>query len=300
MMIIYVIILLSLTVVAVSAQEYQYVPFPDNNAVWSEVYWKPISEPCPRWVYHKKALFNEDSVINGISYHKLFSSNKSIISKENSECVGMIREDSTKKIWFRYNTENIWPNTNENGEYLLYDFGLNEGDTIDCYSAYLQRQGVDYLLLDSVRYFNINNSQRKIFYFNIPWEIWIEGIGKIQGIIFPSGDLPTNGMDNDLICFHQNDTLLFFSEDYDGCVPSFVLNDVVLLPNPATGESVYFEGLDFEKLELYDNIGNLILSIDISGLDKYVLDVFGFTPGIYFYQLKKQGLVPTGGKLIIP
>jgi len=46
------------------AQEYQYIPFPDSNAVWSEVYWKPISEPPPSWEFNQYALFNEDTLIS--------------------------------------------------------------------------------------------------------------------------------------------------------------------------------------------------------------------------------------------
>ena len=63
------------------AQEYQYVPFPDSNAVWSEFYW---SSEAPG-IYNKYALFNEDTVINNITYHKLFhTENKSEITRENS------------------------------------------------------------------------------------------------------------------------------------------------------------------------------------------------------------------------
>jgi hypothetical protein len=306
-------ILLSLTAFAVSAQEYQYVPFPDSNAVWSEVYWKPISEPCPRWVYNKYALFNEDTVINGITYHKLFHTNDSEINIENSTCIGGIREDSFKRVWyynFSFPYEEWMPSLlYVQDEITLYDFSVSKGDTIRDINTMLEYEFVVVEQIDTISY---KNSLRKVFSFNIPWVYWIEGIGNTKGLIFTSGDLPTNGMDNDLVCFHQNDTLLYHysgaENTYDGCVPSFVLNDVSILPNPevkvypnpATGESVYFEGLNFEKLELYDNNGNLIFSKDISRLDKYVLNISGFIPGVYFYQLKKQGLVSTGGKLIIP
>lgn len=124
------------------AQEYQYTPFPDSNAVWSEIYYKPISEPCPSWVYNKYALFNEDTIINDIIYHKLFHTNSTEITKENSECIGGIREDSLKRIFVISSSEFV----PEIKEVMIYDFGLNEGDTID----YIFSQGVDFLVLDSI------------------------------------------------------------------------------------------------------------------------------------------------------
>jgi hypothetical protein len=37
-----------------TAQEYQYVPFPDSNTVWSEVYWKPYFDPSGSWGQYYK------------------------------------------------------------------------------------------------------------------------------------------------------------------------------------------------------------------------------------------------------
>lgn len=305
-------LIFSLTAVAVCAQEYKYVPFPDSNAVWSEVYWKPFSEPYPNWVYNKYALFNEDTIIDGISYHKLFHTNASEITKENSIFVGGLKEEN-KKIYIKYDHYFVPDEPFYKKEFLLYNFSLYEGDTVWANTDMIDISPLEYIVVKDIDTIFVNESLRKVYSFNpVSWVYWIEGIGNVKGLLFTSGDLPTNGMNNDLVCFHQNDTLLYFNPGrenmYDSCVPSFVLNGVALLPNsdvkvypnPVTGRSVYFEGLDFEKLELYDLNGNHILSKNISGLEKYVLDVSAITPGVYFYQLKKQGLVPTGGKLIIP
>jgi len=292
-----------------TAQEYKYVPFPDSNAVWSEVYWKPISEPYPRWVYNKYALFNEDTIINGVIYHKLFHTNASKITYENSECIGGIREDSLKRIWFKdFNKSHEYSFLNDKGEILLYSFNLNVNDTIRNFTDFTNIVGTDYLFVTKIDTIKIENTLRKVFYFsNIIWEIWIEGIGKLKGLLFPSGGLPTNGMDNDLVCMHQNDTLLYYNSDYDGCVPSFVLDGVSLLanpdvkvyPNPVTNGTVYFENLDFETLELFDLHGNLIKEKNIKGFSQFELNVSDLSSGIYSYRLKTKGLVPTWGKLII-
>jgi hypothetical protein len=158
----------------------------------------------------------------------------------------------------------------------------------------------------------INNSKRKVFNFDIPWTHWIEGIGSVTGLIFPSGDLPNNGMSNDLVCIYQNDTLLFYNQGseeihYDDCVPTFVIDgvsilpntDVKVYPNPTKGGDVHFENLGFEILELYSLEGKLVFQEKIKGLSSFVLKTSGFSPGVYSYRLKTKGLVPTWGKLII-
>jgi hypothetical protein len=298
-------LLLFLVLYSVNAQEYQYVPFPDSNAVWSEVYWKPDFQPCPSWVYHKYALFNEDTVMNGLIYHKLFHTNASAITKENAECIGGIREDSLRRIWlycfsYPYTLDPLFFNY----EIKLCDFNISVGDTITNIVSFLGES----LVVKQIDSIIVNNTVRKVYSFETPsWVYWIEGIGNVKGLIFPSGDLPNNGMDNDLICFHQNDTLLYFNTDYDGCVPSFVLDGVPILvnsdvrvyPNPVTGQYSIFEGLNFETLEIFDEKGNKVYSASIKGFSTYTLDVSQFPQGVYIYQLKTKGLLSTTGKLII-
>lgn len=299
-----------LSYLTLSAQEYKYVPFPDSNAIWSEVFWKPISQPNPRWVYNQYALFNEDTVINGVVYHKLFHSNSSAkIIRDNSVCIGGIREDSQRCIWFKdFNKSHEYSFLNKYGEILLYNFNLQVNDTIRNFTDFSNIVGVSYLSVINIDTIKIANSTRKVFHFSeIPWEIWIEDIGKVKGLLFPSGGLPTNGMDNDLVCMHQNDTLMYYNNLYDGCVPHFVIDDVVLIPNldikvypnPTTQGSVYFENLDFETLELFDSNGNLVRTENIKGISCYELNVLNLPPGNYYYRLKTKGLVPTKGKIIV-
>ncbi|WP_167604972.1 T9SS type A sorting domain-containing protein [Maribellus sediminis] len=303
-----VFVVLGLTIQSVFAQEYQYVHFPDSNAVWSEVYWKPISEPYPRWVYNQYALFNEDTVINGMTYHKLFHTNATEITKENSECIGGIREDSIKRILICYAIGFKPDEPYYKKEFLLYRFNIDIGDTIWGYKENIDIPPLEFLTVKSIDTIKIYNSMRKVYSFEqIPWVYWIEGIGNVKGLIFTSGDLPTNGMNNDLICMHQNDSLLFYNSDYDGCVPSFVIDDVALLPNtdvnvypnPVTNGIVYFENLSFESIELFDLNGSLILNEQIKGLSTYKLDIPELTTGIYTYRLSTKGLIPTMGKLVV-
>ena len=286
-----------------NAQEYQYVSFPDSNAVWSEIFWDSDSPT----VYNKYALFNEDTIINGVSYHKLFHAvNKATITRENSECIGGIREDSLKRVFV---SNSVFPFSHGVDEVMLFDFFGNEGDTIWRYTDIIPANFIaNYLIIENIDTLQIQNSRRKVFYFNsYEWSAWIEGIGSIQGLLFSTGDITTGGANSELICMHQNDTLLYFNSDYDDCVPSFVSDGVSLLenpdvkvyPNPVTDGMVYFENLDFETLELFDLSGKVIRKENINGADVFELNVSELSPGTYSYRLKTKGLVPTMGKLII-
>lgn len=303
-----ILLMVGLAGLTVKAQQYHYVPFPDSNAVWSEVFWKSYFDPPPPWVYNQYALFNEDTVINGITYHKLFHSNACEITLENSECIGGIREDSLKRIWVN---GNLFPFPDRHIR-LLFDFSLYEGDTLwmdenfyNCTCNFLSIKNIDTI--------SIHNSLRKVFYFNESDQIiWIEGIGNLQGLTWCTPSWPTNGVRNDLVCMHQNDTLLYYYSGtqnipYDDCVPSFVIDGVSILanhdikvyPNPTKTGIVYFENLDFENLELFDLNGNLMREETIRGLIVFELKIPGFPPGIYTYRLTTKGLVPTQGKLVV-
>lgn len=303
-------ILLITICLSLSAQQYKYISFPDSNAVWSEIHWKPIFDPEPLWVYKQYALFNEDTVINGINYHKLFLTNSaSKITRENSVCVGGIREDSLKRVFASSSLFRFVP---EIKEVLLYDFSLNEGDTFyaninegvctNCTG--FQDGGVVYNI-DTIK---INNQFRKVLILNNYNKVtWIEGIGSLQGLLECWPDWPTNGIKRELICMHQNDTLLIYNDKYGTCIPQFVIDDVALLPNtdikvypnPAKGGKVYFDNLDFETLELMDSNGKVLKKDHLKGIGCYELNVSDLHPGVYYYLLKAKGLVPTKGKLVV-
>lgn len=305
-------IISNLTSVA-NDENYKYIPFPDSNAVWSETYWRSISdETCPNWVYNKYALFNEDTIINGISYHKIYHTNQSEITKENSNVIGGIREDSLKRIYcyfFDFSHTMTPPYIYSNEEIKLYDFNINIGDTIKnvCFMRDYEK-----LIVKQIDTIKINNTLRKMYSFDpIPWVHWIEGIGNSKGLLFYSGDLPTNGMDNDLICMHENDTLQYYYSGpnnlYDDCVPSAVLDDVNNLslpdynvyPNPVINGKVNFNNLYFDTIELFSTDGLLINTYDIHGMTSFSLDVSHLSRGIYIYKLKLKGFLPVNGKLLV-
>jgi len=284
------------------AQEYYYVPFPDSGAVWSEMY-NPSMGSNELLCYERFSLTGEDTLINDISYKKLYIFYTKVFDKSNARCVGGIREDDQKRVY--YNGEGIhslkpsgYDTSFTNSGILLYDFSANIGDTIKNGNISLWDP---FLLVEDIDTIQIGNSLRKVYQMNIPWVQWIEGIGNTRGLLFTSGDVPTNGTWGNLICFIQNDEVIYHSdiEYYTDCFPSSVgisnmkLMDfnLIVCPNPVTGNSIRFEWNDntIRSLELFNLKGAFIENINVVGQNQLEYATNFLQPGLYFYRATSSG-----------
>lgn len=297
---------LSVYFLYVNAQEYEYVSFPDSGAIWSEVYYPSISDG-ERISYERFALSGQDTVINTKTYKKLYLFYDTVFRKDNAICIGGIREDGLKKVYFigdsalhEFKPFDVVFHAGE--ELLLYDFSLNVGDTI--------RQGnFDWLIVQKIDTMAIGNTYRKIFHFeNIWWVKWIEGIGNIKGLLFTSDALPTNGTDGDLICFKQNNTILYFNDYYDQCMPLIGGNKVIekdissinTYPNPVTNGFIHFElgEIQPENIEIYDCLGHIVDCIHCARESSIIHSTEKYPPGIYFYLVTNQEGKKYKGKFV--
>ena len=104
--------------------------FPDSGAIWSEVY-RPKESPD---INERFTLNGEDTIINGVNYKKLYLFSDSVFDKSKASCVGGIREDENKRVYFKSDTvvHDLKPVINYpyNEEVLLFDFSVSIGDTI--------------------------------------------------------------------------------------------------------------------------------------------------------------------------
>lgn len=87
------------------------------------------------------------------------------------------------------------------------------------------------LILVSIDSILVGNDYRKIFYFGesiydlIPFTSWVEGIGQLRGLLFATGSLPNNGLWNDLVCFRQENRVLYQCNNW--CMYQY--NDAIIL-----------------------------------------------------------------------
>jgi len=307
----YLVLFLLFTGLLTHAQdEYEYTPFPDSNAIWSEYYEPPLgSDECPS--YHALALFNEDTVINSIKYQKLFRLYDTVLNREKAEYIGGIREDTAKRVYCKMKMESDtipwwYPpgEINSNGEVLLYDFSLEEGDTLHEGNFMLSYW---YLVVKKIDTLSINGEYRKKYHFQYPWQKWIEGIGNVMGLLFNSGDLPTNGVGNTLICFKRAGKQEYFNDQFSECFPGPLANAIGdvdeqsarVFPNPAD-ESVYFENPgNVERLSIYNLDGKQLIQKPVSNQERISISVSGYSPGMYFYKIIGPSGHTKTGKFIV-
>lgn len=179
-------------------------------------FWSVLTDttivPDPNFNPYKEVIstwykFGNDTVFNGIQVKTLLNNQGPYF--HGWSVSGYLRQDG-EKIYFSEGEREI----------LLYDFGLSVGTTfksaIHPDFSYVSR-------LDSVRDTTLNNTVRKIFYLTEypdfdpsikQKDVWIEGIGSITNGLLRQTMLgspldPILWLDYHLMCFHQNDELVY-------------------------------------------------------------------------------------------
>ncbi len=179
------------------------IPFPDSNAVWVQAKSKLYppgdgpDEYCPFIIYSYG-----QSIVNGESYNDVYASphNQGVDylfqwvweGETFHEQIGRFRTDSLKVYYQKvphgpigcwlspaYDGYSYDPN-DEYAEFVMYDFGLQVGDTFDLTTEYQ-------VVLDSIDSVFIEGTYYRRFNFNqVTWfapieYYWIEGIGSSFG-----------------------------------------------------------------------------------------------------------------------
>jgi len=293
------------------SQEYKYVSFPDSGAIWSEAYYYPE----PAWPdtivkptsYERFTVNGEDTIIKEISYKKLYMFYDSVFDKSTATYVGGIREDENKRIYFKGDTviHYFKPMIDfpDYKEIVLFDFSVNVGDTI----WHGNFPDYDWLVVSSIDTIQIgDNLRRRINFQNRFWLKWIEGIGSIRGLLFTSGALPICGPYNYLICFKQNDEVLYFNSDYSECYPTGIeakknsYFDIKVFPNPSNENIMFsFGEQKIKRIQINDSMGRLCDSFDCKMQSDFLLSIEKYRPGIYFYVVTNKNGFKHTGKFVV-
>ena len=197
------------------------MPDAEYSLLESTNFWSVLIDttavPVPNFNPYKEVIstwykLGNDTVFNGIQVKTLLNNQGPYF--HGWSVSGYLRQDG-EKIYIMEGVREI----------LLYDFGLSVGETfksaINPDFSYVSR-------LDSVRDTTLNNSVRKIYYlteypdFNPSIkqkDIWIEGIGSITNGLLRQTMLgspldPILWLDYHLMCFHQNDELVYQMKRY--------------------------------------------------------------------------------------
>ncbi len=223
------------------------------------------------------------------------------------EPYGFIREDENK-YYFR----NL---TGEEG--FAYDFSVNIGDTVEINNPFGAMPVAAIVTdIDSV-YIEPGNELRKRitlyeyqYFFNE--EFWIEGMGSSAGLTVSGMDITllTGGDDFTLLCYYEEDEMLFKSTLYNLCyyplvdIPEINPGEgyVSLFPNPVNE----FSHLNIQNSEnrnytiTINNIyGQILQNFEINTSVMIKINPAHFPCGIYIYTVFEDKEFITSGKFLI-
>lgn len=233
----------------------------------------------------KYFYFDGDTIVQAITYNilKYYNLQSAFVnpfcppySIDNSQSYtyAWMREDTlSKKVYFRWNAQIP--------EELVFDFGLNAGDTL-----FSQTSGCSYLTVDSTgTYILDNGSAVKIIYLDNS-EFYIEGIGSSKGLFKCIRN--SFGQYDDITCVTQGGVKLFGSACYgftgvnelneNGTIVIQIENNVLFWEIDVTHKS------DNYKVELVSSNSSVAYS-EICNLGKSSFSVANFPKGIYFLRI---------------
>ncbi|MBN2669920.1 MAG: T9SS type A sorting domain-containing protein [Bacteroidales bacterium] len=254
-----------------------YLPFPAMGAMWTNttynVYWidgNPMAQFSLSNVDYY-CISGEDTLINYRTYSK--------INYCEQEYKGAIR-DSMGKVFF-VPKDSV-------GEYLLYDFTVQEGDNVSVYIDYGGIVEYSVSFVDSVL---MNGIYRKRI--SLGGGEWVEGIGNLQGI-FQGLGINVSDIVQNLECFSHNDTIIhpYEPNNIGTCPMNVYINEVNnsttinIYPNPSS-DIFIIKGLGNEKVEIYDLTGKIVKQFNFQG-SELKIQIGDIEKGVYFVRVGKQ------------
>ncbi|MEE0883406.1 MAG: T9SS type A sorting domain-containing protein [Bacteroidales bacterium] len=274
-------------------QSYEYIPIvKEGLQIWTTD--QKYGQYNEQYSYERLALTEEDTIIDGKSYKKLYSFTEREFDIETATFVCGIRENENKQVFVA--------SYHNQSEFLLYDFSLTEGDSILAesngeYDLYFNVTDVD-----TIDYNGVERRKITLQFYNYAWVTWIEGIGNIEGLLMDwrSYTMAMDPMPNvRLRCYEYNEECLYsdfsFNESiydcytplYTGLEENETQNNILLYPNPAK-ERLYINtsipikqmticNLLGQEIQKYNNL-ETTSSINISGLNE----------GVYFVKLSTE------------
>lgn len=252
-----------------------------KEKVWSTFYTN--CEGVPASACYIK--FDGDTVINTKNYIK-------ILESDNDEqfvwqTIGYIREENKRVLTYHDVSSK---------EILLYDFNMQVGDSI------LIEQ-IGYIEVDSIVTKTISDEERKCFYLSPTNEfggqvIWVEGIGALAGVLHNSGNILLTGGNSSLLCYTENDVLIYSNPNYNTCSLKTILradfelykeNQINIYPNPSKG--VFFLELESYQsknveVSIITSTGKLIFKKECLYTEPFEVKSSIKKKGIYFLKVR--------------
>lgn len=208
----------------------------------------------------------------------------------------------------------VYQYTESQGEFILYDFTLEVGDTIEidsnsnCFGDENNNNLAD--VIDVSTQF-IAGQDRKVITFDLIYGSnfssniqWIEGIGSTNNPIYPN--LFLCDFVEFLECFNNGEEIFSFSQNEEECnsllsIPEIPKVTTLLTPNPVTEQSVLTINNFQNKttITFYNLLGQYIDQKEITNNSMIINRTDFPATGIYFYQIAQNGVITDTQKFIV-
>lgn len=277
-----------LLTVSLSTRGQEYVPLIDTSRIWNVAELFPHGGGALNYEY----LFGDTVTIGNTLYVEV---------KVNSEVFGYLREDTlSRRVYYR----SIWDDESA----LLYDFSLEEGDTIQLYGDPGHKYTV--LQVDSVELLNGDVRKRWIFSLEFYYTnaVWIEGIGNTTIYLLNSGDLDYCTVETVTLCVHENEELVYMNDTFDTCYLDWVnvsetdIESIKVYPNPTKGQITFsIPNVSSHKnptLHIINSFGQTVKVLCIQEKQTQI-DITGLPAGSYFYWFYDGKHQLYAGKIVL-
>lgn len=260
----------------------QWDPIVSKGKMWVSAESDGSAAPTPSWAISHTLRIGDTLNFYGTLYHLLEISHTDQAQQWFS--FGLLREDSTGKVWFQ--TFTCGP------ERLVYDMGAGAGSTVvitHTTPGTHQVSGSYHIgVVDSV--FLAGKLRKRL---QVGSGYWIEGIGSTAGLMF-SGLEDIAGYNYSLLCYYEDTTLLHTNDHmnpfYPACwadvttsIPSLQITSAGIFPNPAVNEITLPLPLKMGNIQVFDQQGRECTA-SIKNISEQCLDIQSLAPGLYFIR----------------
>ncbi len=283
----------------------QYFPMPTEYARWRAV---TQAYDLSTIVYTQidQFVIHGDTVLDSLTYAKIYrANNDSIIDSSSFVYMGALREDSTKKVYYRglipsrYVCDSIYAED----EILLCDFSLQVGDTVSLWED-STKMAVTHI--NNIMIGGVNRNQWHLQNVNISGaapdnDTWVEGIGSMKGLLY--GHCLEFEWGYYLACFE--DSLIF--HDFTGSCftvgeqEQFEEKTYKIYPNPSSGRLNFEVDKSAISIEIVDYSGRskLLEAIKPEHNQKGSLDISFLSSGLYMVLFRTEQGVSGISKLVV-
>ena len=296
------------------AQPYYKLLKDGRNWIYTEMV--SGEEPPVHIVLAFALSMNGDTLVQGNSYKKIYQRTLKINAEStniqnpkeilNTYLYALIREDTiARKVYMLPYQDTI--SMCQPTEHLLYDFSLQEGDTLnDCVLESIYLPFMPYIPdVDSIRQLTYSGLETRAFYMQGVFDNYgdfFEITGRIlEGYGYEQHGLINYGKKGPLVYFQY-----FCEGDSLDCEllsaiqepPKIRQSIISITPNPARDIVIIqidpaFHTISDLQISLLNAVGNVILYEDWNTVKELQIDVSNFHDGVYFLNIYGEGINAT-------